>query len=31
MNQIFIEGPILREEMVFIISLLESEIEKHSN
>ena len=31
MNQIFIEGPILTEEMVFIISLLESEIEKHSN
>ena len=28
MSSIFIEGPILREELVFIINLLESEIEK---
>jgi Family of unknown function (DUF6090) len=31
MNPIFEEGPILREEMVSIINLLESEIEKHDN
>ncbi|WP_223032285.1 DUF6090 family protein [Hanstruepera marina] len=31
MNGIFIEGPILEEEMVSIINLLESEIEKHEN
>ena len=29
MKDIFIEGPILREEMVSIINLLESEIETH--
>ena len=31
MRPIFEEGPILREEMVSIINLLESEIEKHEN
>ncbi len=31
MQAIFTEGPILREEMVSIINLLESEIEKHEN
>lgn len=30
MRDIFIEGPVLREEMVSIISLLETEIEKHN-
>jgi hypothetical protein len=30
MSGIFIEGPILREEMVSIINLLESDIEKHN-
>ena len=30
MISIFIEGPILREEMIAIINLLESEIEKHN-
>jgi hypothetical protein len=29
MVPIFEEGPILREELVFIITLLYSEIEKH--
>ena len=29
MSSIFEEGPILREEMIFIINLLESEIEKY--
>jgi len=31
MQGIFEEGPVLKEEMKFIISLLESEIEKHEN
>lgn len=31
MREIFTEGPILREEMVSIINLLESEIEKYEN
>jgi hypothetical protein len=30
MREIFTEGPILKEEMVSIISLLESDIEKHN-
>jgi len=30
MNDTFVEGPILREEMVSIINLLESEIKKHN-
>ena len=31
MGPIFEEGPILREELVSIINLLEEEIEKHEN
>ena len=31
MSDIFNEGPILREELVSIINLLETEIEKHEN
>ncbi|GAA4802695.1 hypothetical protein GCM10023330_06050 [Litoribaculum gwangyangense] len=31
MNSIFIEGPDLREEMLAIINILQSEIEKHEN
>ncbi len=31
MTDIFTEGPILREEIVSIINLLEEEIEKHEN
>ena len=30
MNDTFVEGPVLREEMVSIINLLESEIKKHN-
>lgn len=31
MSSIFTEGPILREELVSIINVLESEIKKHEN